>query len=420
MQLFEGIGRQPVLAALLATSSAVALTVWAQAPSSKPVLPGFVNPTPETQRTVSIPTIDISGERHRQTVVAAGTTETYQGHTDTVLLPDGKTMFTAWTIGHARHVGPLARSDDGGRTWSAKLDVPNSWWTTSNTPTIHRLVDPKGVARLIVFAGGLDWDREGKPPYPMHQAISEDDGKTWSEMTRNGVEGEVPPKSVVPFDGGARLVMWTDLPGYVVQSESLDGGLSWRVTRPVLEVPHRWSQPAVLRSPDGRTLLMLLRENSRKHNSLFSVSTDEARTWSEPRELPAELTGDRHQLRYAPDGRLVVVMRDMAKTSHSYGHYVAWVGRFENIVRREPGQYRVKLLHNFMRNSHDLPGMGNSDCGYSDLELLPDGTFVATTYIKYQPGPEKHSVVNVRFLLTETDKLAAVLRRKPSSKRNPH
>jgi len=82
----------------------------------------------------------------------------------------------------------------------------------------------------------------------------------------------------------------------------------------------------VIRSPDGKQLL-LLRENSRRHHSLYSISNDNAQTWSEPRELPASLTGDRHVARYAPDGRLVVAMRDRAKTSQSYGHYVAWVGR---------------------------------------------------------------------------------------------
>ena len=43
------------------------------------------------------------------------------------------------------------------------------------------------------------------------------------------------------------------------------------------------------------------------------------------------------------------------------------------------------------------------DCGYPGLELLPDGTLVATTYVKYKPGPEKHSVASVRFKLSELD-----------------
>jgi sialidase-1 len=366
-------------------------------------LPTFSGPTPGMPRTITIPTVDISRQTKRHSVVARGTLEKYHGHCDTVLLPDGKTMFTAWTVDHAQRIGPLARSDDGGRTWSGPLDVPANWHDTANTPAIHRLVDPEGKARLVVFGDGLDWRRKGRPPYPMHQAISEDNGKTWTAMKPNGVQGEVPPKTILSFDDGRRLILWSDLPGYVVQCESLDGGRTWRGQRHILRIPDRWGQPCVIRSPDGKQLLMLLRENSHRHHSLYSISDDNAQTWSKPRELPASLTGDRHVAKYAADGRLVVAMRDMAKTSLTYGHYVAWVGRYEDIVEGRDGQYRVKLLHNTARSDDSVPGEGNADCGYSDLEVLPDGTIVATTYIKYEAGPEKNSVVNTRFKLSETD-----------------
>jgi len=46
------------------------------------------------------------------------------------------------------------------------------------------------------------------------------------------------------------------------------------------------------------------------------------------------------------------------------------------------------------------------DLGYPGVELLPDGTFVATTYAVLEPG-EKHSVVSVRFKLDEIDREAA-------------
>ena len=77
-------------------------------------------------------------------------------------------------------------------------------------------------------------------------------------------------------------------------------------------------------------------------------------------------------------------------------HFVAWVGRYDDIVSGRDGQYRVKLLHSYK----------GGDNGYPGLELLPDGTFVATTYIKYREGPEKNSVVSARFALRETDRLA--------------
>jgi hypothetical protein len=83
----------------------------------------------------------------------------------------------------------------------------------------------------------------------------------------------------------------------------------------------------------------------------------------------------------------------MGNGSPTHDHFVAWVGRYEDIVGGRDGDYKIKLLH-----SHK-----GSDCGYPGLELLPDGTIVATTYVKYAPGPEKHSVVSTRFKIAETD-----------------
>jgi len=40
------------------------------------------------------------------------------------------------------------------------------------------------------------------------------------------------------------------------------------------------------------------------------------------------------------------------------------------------------------------------------VELLPDGTIVATTYLKYWNDERQHSVVTTRFKLSETDALA--------------
>ncbi len=83
----------------------------------------------------------------------------------------------------------------------------------------------------------------------------------------------------------------------------------------------------------GSQIAVLLRENSRKFRSFVIFSNDEGRTWTAPRELPATLTGDRHTAKYAPDGRLLVSFRDMGSESATKGDWMAWVGRYEDLVR---------------------------------------------------------------------------------------
>ena len=156
-------------------------------------------------------------------------------------------------------------------------------------------------------------------------------------------------------------------------------------------------ESAIIRSPDGARLLCLARENARLYHSLWMTSDDEGETWSEMRELPWELTGDRHIARYAPDGRMVVTFRDMARGSSTYGDFVAWVGTYDDIEAGRPGQYRVRLLNNYGR-----PG----DTGYAGMEVLPDGTLVSTTYCVLQPG--QPLVVSVRFTMEDIDAAAGL------------
>jgi len=353
--------------------------------------------TPTLSKIQTLPTIDISGETGRQVIIARGTKDVYQGHPHTLLMPDKKTIFAVWTYGHGGFCGPLKKSADGGRTWSELLPVPENWSTVKNCPTLHRIVGPDGIARIFVFAGNG----------AMYQSMSLDGGKTFSPMQLNGLKTIVAPISIEAVEEGRKWLMWyhrgisdsltderTDRTQRSIwQSASGDGGLTWGDSHSVCELPGAYPcEPAVIRSPDGKQLLMLIRENTRKFNSLWTISNDDGKTWAPPRELTASLTGDRHLPRYAPDGRLVVVFRDLA-TGPTWGHFVGWVGTYNDILARRDGQYRVKLLHHEGRPL---------DTGYPGLELLPDGTFVATTYVQLKKG-EKNSVVSARFQLPELD-----------------
>ncbi len=74
------------------------------------------------------------------------------------------------------------------------------------------------------------------------------------------------------------------------------------------------------------------------------------------------------------------------------GDFVAWVGTYDDIVNLREAQYRVRLMTSPRK----------FDLGYPGMELLPDGTVVATTYIQLKPD-EKNSVVSVRFKIAELD-----------------
>ena len=338
----------------------------------------------------NLPVVDISQLTQRHVIVAAGTEQVYQGHPTTLLMPDGKTMFCVWSLGHGGPAGPMARSDDGGLTWKRLDDaLPPGFKTHGNCPSIYRMVDPQGKERLWVFSA--------QPLMP--RIVSEDGGKTWKEMEPLGFECVMTFSSVVRLKDGSYLGLYHRQAGsalQALQTRTADGGLSWSEPRVVAEIEGKAPcEPFAFRSPDGKELCCLMRENTHQRRSLMMFSLDEGQTWSRPQDTPWGLTGDRHMGVYASDGRLVIAFRDKAFDSSTHNHFVAWVGAYDDIRNGRPGQYRIKLLH----------CNAGGDCGYPGMELLPDGTIIATTYIKYQPGKNRQSVVSARFNLKETDPL---------------
>lgn len=349
-----------------------------------------------------LPIIDLSDQKQRQTVIAAGTEQVYQGHPTTTLLADGKTILCVWCVNHGGAAGPMARSEDGGKTWTRIDDtLPEGFKTHQNCPSIYRMTDPAGKERLWVFSAAKG-TRQG-PGMP--SIMSEDAGRTWKEMPPLGFRCVMTFSSIVRLKDGRYLGLYhkgpegADKPPLeVLQTITADGGFTWSEPKVVASVAGKNPcEPFVFRSPDGSELCCLMRENTHKERSLVMFSRDEGATWSTPVNTCWGLTGDRHAGVFTKDGRLVIAFRDQALNSPTRGHFVAWVGTYDDIQNGRPGQYRVKLLHSHATRV--------SDCGYPGMELLPDGTIVATTYVKYAPGKEKHSVVSVRLDLQATDAL---------------
>ena len=351
-------------------------------------------------RGYSIPLIDLASETQRQTIVDREPSQ-YLGHPTTVLLEDKKTIIAVYPKGHGRGAIQMKRSTDGGRTWSDRLPTPKSWETSLETPTIHRVIDRNGKKRLIIFSG----------LYPIRMSVSEDDGKSWSELKPIGdFGGIVAMGSVERLKNGDYVALFHDDGRFfrkdgkrsefmtLYQTISKDGGLTWGEPREMFKSDQiHLCEPGVIRSPDGKQLAMLLRENRRARNSYLMVSNDEAKTWSQPVELPGALTGDRHTGKYAPDGRLFISFRDTTLESPTKGDWVAWVGRYDDIVNLREGQYRVRLMDN-----HKNKSGWDADCAYPGVEVLPDGTFVTTTY-GHWVADEAPYIVSIRLKLKELD-----------------
>ena len=349
----------------------------------------------------TIPTIDLADQTHRQVVVDREAGQ-YLGHPTTVLLEDQTTMLCVYPKGHGKGAIVYKRSNDAGLTWSDRLPTPENWATSSEVPTIHRVIDATGKKRLILWSG----------LYPARLAVSEDDGDSWSPLNPVGDWGGIVVMGFVEqlSTPGHYLAMFHDDGRYfskdnqqkkpvefrLYKTFSHDGGLTWSNPEVVqMSAEVHLCEPGCIRSPDGKQLAVLLRENLRRRNSHVIFSDDEGQTWSKPEELPAALTGDRHTGRYCPDGRLFISFRDTTRESPTKGDWVAWVGAYEDIVSGREGQYRVRLMDNHK----------GADCSYPGVEILPDGTLVTTTYGHWNKG-EMPYIVSVRLRLDELDQMA--------------
>lgn len=376
-----------------------------------------------------IPFIDLANDHYRQILVDHEAGQ-YLGHPTICLLDDGKTLLTVYPKGHGKGGIVYKRSKDGGLTWSDRLPTPKSWLTSREVPTLHRVTDASGKKRIIMFSG----------LYPIRMSVTEDDGASWSELEPIGDFGGIvamgcyfpdistPGNYICLFHDDGRFIRKDskkENPPVMTLFKTLstDGGLTWGQPEKIFGSPDiHLCEPGVIRSPDGKTLAVLLRENRRKKNSHIIFSSDEGKTWTAPKELPITLTGDRHTGAYGPDGRLFISFRGVTPTQKfafkdssqdtgkmpNNGDWAGWVGTWDDLVNGTPGQYVVRLMDN----------QKGYDTTYPGVEVLPDGTFVLVTYGHWTKNEEPY-IMSVRFKLEELDakaKLAEKIQLSPDFK----
>lgn len=387
--------------------------------------------TPEAaaaaRRDYSIPMLDLARHPEQLSVVDKRPGQ-YLGQPTSVLFADGKTLLAAYPDAHGKGKLILSRSGDAGKTWTA-LDTKGA--TVPEVPTLYKLALPDGRERVLLVTcqcpkGILEW------------MWSDDHGDTWSprqslKLDSRGAIVALASLWPLPGDGRHWRGIYHDfnfdnftIDLELVPSPSAFGGFDCRFSslkKISFASPEglKRSRSAALceagavLSPDGKSMALLFRPQNKKTNAMISFSNDRGLTWSDPKELPGSLTGERHTAKYTPEGRLVVLFRDYSPlnpANPSHGDWVAWVGRWDDLIKGGEGQYRIRLHRNYGNSTNANIG----DCGYSGVEVLPDGEVLAISYghwdlvpgSKHPNHPEGRGaspyILQARFKLADCDR----------------
>ncbi|MDE6758844.1 MAG: glycoside hydrolase [Clostridia bacterium] len=367
----------------------------------------------------------------------------YLGHPDLVEI-DGKLM-VFYPSGHGKGAIIGKVSYDLGETWQTMENLPASWENSMETPCVYKLKKTDGQEVLVLTSGCPNWNDIGARPDGFNCSVSFDKGESWSEFTHwfgqkemggEGYDGVVAMSSLTQIkENGEFVDKWMGTfhrgdneygvnagEGYMNYRTYLtfddNDQPIWSTPEPILKDHHELEDKygmcelEIIRNEKDDCLIMLARANRRVSNSLICFSYDEGITWSEPKELPNCLTGDRHKAEIDPiTGKILISFRQVLQNGNKFKPHaltrrtalsrgwVAWIGDFDDLMTyADDDPSNDSVGDEFIFVARDYYG---TDCGYSGVVFLEDGTAILTSYGKFKVGALNPYIIQAKFKLSD-------------------
>lgn len=422
-------------------------------PDTPPEFTGSDYTIPELDLSVKPDNIDDKYD-YLYNLTVVDNSKKYLAHPDCVLLKNGNILML-YPKGHGKGEILSKISDDNGASWSGSIEnSPESWKKSLETPTVYRLqfTDGKTEDKLIMISANPQWAKEKKTIGGFNCSVSADEGQTWTEFERfYDVNSDNPVIPIVAMssltqlkENGKFVDKWMglfhdrDFYNYkTILTFDSNGNPQWSVPEKYfsayreIEQETNMCEVEVIRSGQGKgdELCLITRSNSKKANSLVSFSSDEGATWSEPKELPAALNGERHKAEYTKDGRLFITFRSIERGQKAKENapenaaagwisegWISWVGTYDDLKNGTEGQYRIKLAHCYKEKQTEPQYSANADTGYCGNVVLADGMIVTSSYgcfdceDKISLGRKLRTFIAAKQIrLEDTDKLVEEL-----------
>ena len=373
----------------------------------------------------------------------------YLGHPDLVEV-DGKLM-VFYPAGHGKGgiIGKV--SYDLGESWQPIENLPASWDNSMETPCVYNLKRTDGSEVLVLTSGCPNWNDIGARPDGFNCSVSFDKGESWSEFTHwygqqetwegkaedgKGYDGVVAMSSLTQIkENGVYIDKWMGTFHRGAHDYGVDAGMGymnyrtyltfdknnqpqWSIPEPLLEEHHELEDKygmcelEIIRNEKADCLIMLARANRRVSNSIICFSYDEGKTWSEPKEMPNCLSGDRHKAEIDPvTGKVLISFRQVLQNGKKFKPnaltsrmglsrgWVAWIGELDDLMTyADDDPSNDSVGEKFIFVARDYKG---TDCGYSGVVFLEDGTAILTSYGRFKVGALNPYIIQAKFKLSD-------------------